>query len=278
MSSRLAVLLFASSRCKLRRDMSELRIPRRAALLGALSTLAVACRSNKERAAQVEPIEEEPSIELQFFVGGDLEEHERAGTLLVLLHGFGASADDLNDVADSLAMVHPGTRYVLCAGPFQTSNGGRAWWPMREHPHYDQKQVLSTPERELRSARNAVLELLRKLRQRYAPQKVALVGFSQGAMLALDVALTPSAGVARVAVLSGALVADTMQRLAHDHATPAVFVMHGRTDAVLTFQGATQLVTTLKEHHIEPRFLPFDGGHEIPRKLIPGLAEFLFAS
>ncbi len=260
--------------------MSELRIPRRA-LLGALSTLAVACRSARKRASQgsarAERAVEETPIELQFAVGGDLDEGQRGGTTLVMLHGFGATMTDLGGLADALAMVHASTRFILCAAPIPLPNGGRAWWPMRERPHYDQNHVLYSPERELRSARSAVLALLHKLQQRYEPQTLALVGFSQGAMLALDVALTATAGVDRVAVLSGALVADTLVQLAHErHATPAVFVSHGRTDAVLTFQGATQLVNTLKERHLDPRFRPFDGGHEIPRALIPELAAFLF--
>jgi phospholipase/carboxylesterase len=119
--------------------------------------------------------------------GGDLAEDERGGTAVVLLHGFGASGDDLVSLARSLA--NPRTRYVVPAGLLALPNGGRAWWPLKQRLAYNAEQELQVPSDALESARTAVHGVVRTIRERYAPTALFVAGFSQGAMLALDVAL-----------------------------------------------------------------------------------------
>ncbi len=257
--------------------MNHFSLSRRRALLAALSSLASACHSSASatpaQADSAEIDEAEPK-ELAYATGGDLGENEHGGTTVVMLHGYGASADDLIALARTIA--HPRTRYIVPAGPIELPNGGHAWWPMQGRARYDDDQVLLAPSEKVESARDLVLALLAKLRKRCAPDALVLLGFSQGAMLALDVALTPSAGVDRVAVLSGALLADAATLISSSkHAAPNVFVSHGRQDPVLRFQGAQHLVRTLKQHDVTARLHAFDGGHEIPEELTADLKAFV---
>lgn len=259
--------------------MSSFSISRREALLAALSGLALACKSSESHApaaarADSAEAEESSAKELAYATGGDLGENERGGTTVVMLHGFGASADDL--VALARTLVHSRTRYIVPAGPIELPNGGHAWWPMQGHARYDENNQLIAPSEKLAASRAAVLALLTKLRQQLKPDALVLLGFSQGAMLALDVGLSPAAGVDRVAVLSGALLADTAAALASaNHATPNVFVSHGRQDPVLRFQGAQHLVKALKQAGVPVRLHAFDGGHEIPEELTADLKAFV---
>lgn len=207
--------------------------------------------------------------------GGDLAEDERGATAVVLLHGFGASGDDLVSLARSLA--HPRTRYVVPAGLLTLPNGGRAWWPIKQRLAYNAEQELLVPGELLERARAAVQGVLSTVRERYAPEALFVAGFSQGAMLALDVAVQPTSGVDRVAVLSGALPVDTGKQLRKPRATrPRVFVSHGREDAVLRFAGAEHLVEQLKSADYSVSFTPFNGGHEISSGVVALLKEFLF--
>ena len=258
--------------------MKQLLISRREALFAAaVSGLASACHGSEAptpaATSSAEP-DDSDTKELAYATGGDLGENERGGTTVVMLHGFGASADDL--VALARTLYHPRTRYIVPAGPIELSNGGRAWWPMLGHARYDEDQVLVAPSEKLELAREAVRALLAKLRKRLAPDALVLLGFSQGAMLALDVALAPNSGVARVAVLSGALLADVVSELSNGkRGTPNVFVSHGRQDPILKFQGAQHLVKVLKEHDLSVRFRAFDGGHEIPEEITADLKAFV---
>jgi len=118
--------------------------------------------------------------------------------------------------------------------------------------------------------------LLREARERYAPDSVALVGFSQGAQLALDVALAADPPVDRVGALSGALLADSLPALrAAAPPLPAVFVSHGRTDRVLPFDGAKSVQGLLAQRGYAVTFIPFAGGHEIPADVVAALGRFL---
>src|SRR3954468_20213861 len=100
--------------------MSGLRcslVSRRAALVP-LATGALGCRSGgsaPERAAPSARAGQEPWGGLEVLQLGNMAEGERGGIALVLLHGFGASADDLVPLAKSLS--RPRTRFVLPAAP-----------------------------------------------------------------------------------------------------------------------------------------------------------------
>ena len=103
-----------------------------------------------------------------------------------------------------------------------------------------------------------------------------LVGFSQGAMLALDVALAADPPVQRVAALSGTLLVDSLPALrAGTTAPPSVFVAHGRDDRVLPFAAGSAIPTLLSAHGYPVKFFPFDGGHQIPAAVVSELRSFL---
>ncbi|HEX2873764.1 MAG TPA: alpha/beta fold hydrolase [Polyangiaceae bacterium] len=258
---------------------------RRDALGLSLSALIPACRSSKEKAPPDEPstlasvakkASAEPFGGLEVKLGGDLAEDEQGGTTVVLLHGFGAAGDDLVSLARALRQ--PRTRYVVPAGLLEVPGGagGRAWWMLKQRPSaYDDQQELLVPGEALDAARVAVQGVVFTILERYRPQSLFIAGFSQGAMLALEVAAHRASKVDRVAVLSGALPQATSALLAKPRKErPRVFVSHGRQDRVLRFAGAERLVERLKASGHDVTFQPFEGGHEIPPEVSGTLRDF----
>lgn len=211
-----------------------------------------------------------------------MRDDEQGGSLVVLLHGWGARGDDLLSLAQ--ALERPRARFVLPAAPLREGPSGRAWW------HRDDQgpaRVTSgevpegyVPSRQLRTVREGVQELIRGLAQRHAPGSIALVGFSQGAMLALDVALASSPtmpAIQRVAALSGALLVDSLPALMAPHAArPAALIAHGRNDAVVPFRSGLLARDLLSSHGVSVDFQAFDGGHTIPPAVVAALGRFLF--
>ncbi|WP_412543477.1 hypothetical protein R8Z50_13645 [Longispora sp. K20-0274] len=205
---------------------------------------------------------------------------ERGGHAVVLLHGWGAPGDDM--VPLGRALIRPGTRMFVPAGPLPEFGGGRAWWRLgpEERPAWawdDHAPADHRPNDLVTAAREAVLALLATVRDRYAPDTVALVGFSQGAMLAHDVGLRAEAGVDRVAALSGVVLADSLAALhSPGPRRPAFLVAHGRDDEQVPFVGGEQARSLLDRHGYDVTWLPFDGGHDIPGEVIGALDGFLF--
>jgi phospholipase/carboxylesterase len=210
-----------------------------------------------------------------------MREDERGGVAVVVLHGWGAPGDDLVPLAQ--ALNRPGARFFMPAGPLPEMGGGRAWWhldPNVRPPHAlsDRLAPDFRPTPAVVAARVAVQALLATVVERYAPTTVALVGFSQGAMLSIDVALAGAPAVQLVVAMSGVLLTDSVSALTAPHATePRFFLSHGRQDPVVPFSSGTRAKELLEAHGFPVTWRPFDGGHQIPPSVLADVDRFLFA-
>lgn len=205
--------------------------------------------------------------------------------VVVLLHGYGASGDDLVPFARSLD-APPGTRFVMPEAPIDAAGivGGRAWWPLdvaglraaRERRGW-RAMARARPEG-VDVARESVVALVRELERPGGAgraRRVVLAGFSQGAMLAGDVAFESDVPLAGVALLSGTPVAsDAWTRGFSRRAGLPVLVTHGRADPLLPFEAAEDLSERLGARG-PVTWVPFDGGHTIAPAARTALETFL---
>ena len=198
---------------------------------------------------------------------------------VVLCHGFGAPGDNLVSIGTELAR-HPGlgqnTLFVFPAAPLSLAGvglaGSRAWWlfdflRLAERGLAGALEVLrrDVPEG-LGPARRKVTALLDQLsRERGLPLgRVILGGFSQGAMLATDVALHLDEAPAALCIFSGTLICeDDWKRRAPRRAGLKVLQTHGRTDPLLPYAGALAVRDLLETAGLAVDFRPFEGGHTI---------------
>jgi phospholipase/carboxylesterase len=210
----------------------------------------------------------------------DMGEDERGGSAVVVLHGWGAPGDDLVPLAE--AFGRPGVRFFVPAAPLPEMGGGRAWWhldPNARPPHASTDQLPPgfQPNPAVVAARAAVQALIATVVDRHAPTTVALVGFSQGAMLSIDVALAGAPGVDRVVAMSGVLLMDSVSALVAPHPSPPRFLLtHGRRDPVVPFANGDRGRELLEKHGFSVTWRPFDGGHEIPPPVLADVDRFLF--
>jgi phospholipase/carboxylesterase len=259
-------------------------LSRRTVLLTAIASPGLVCsRRAAPPAATTTAVPPDPwgGLSVAILGGDGLRGEPRGGTAVVLLHGWGAPGDDLVGLAQMMAPAHPRARFFVPAAPLPEVGGGRAWWHLDPHnpPEHarDDQAPARAPHPDLKAARVAVQSVLRTVRQRYAPERLCLAGFSQGAMLSLDVALDAAPPVDRVAALSGLLLVDSLPGLRAAHTTrPTVFMSHGRGDPRLPFSSGARARELLERHGYQVAFHPFDGGHEIPPEVVGALAEFLF--
>jgi phospholipase/carboxylesterase len=106
--------------------------------------------------------------------------------------------------------------------------------------------------------------------------RVALAGFSQGAMTAMDLALSLEGPVAGVAMLSGApiVVEEWAKALEKRPKGLRVFISHGQSDMVLPFAASGWSRDLLAKGGAHVEFHPHGGGHDLGNGTLPKLVEF----
>jgi phospholipase/carboxylesterase len=167
----------------------------------------------------------------------------RAKSLIVLLHGYGADGNDLIDIGRYLAPILPEAAFVSphapepCAG----APSGRQWFSLVViDPHRLYRDVGRVAP-VLDAFLDAELE-----RHGLTDRELALVGFSQGTMMALHVAPRRTGCVAGVVGYSGILPGP--ERLAGEMTcTPPVLLVHGDADPVVPAMALNAAVRALGE-------------------------------
>jgi len=217
--------------------------------------------------------------------GGADREGGGDGPVLVLLHGFGAPGTDLVPLWRVLD-VPRGTRFVFPEAPLDLGPaymGGRAWWMIdiarleRELAAGGRDLTREVPDG-LAEARAQLIALLDAVERELAadPARTVIGGFSQGAMLACDVALRTSRKVAGLALLSTTLLAEEEWiPLMPARVGLPVLQSHGQADPLLPFAIADRLRGELVRAGLAVRWVPFRGGHEIPGVVLDELGRFL---
>lgn len=222
-----------------------------------------------------------------------IDSEEKASLLVVLCHGYGAPGDDLVPLGNELRKEAPKlarqVRFVFPEAPLdlaaQGHPTGRAWW------HLDLERLVSRaqqvdPEEDTQlpdgvpAARRKLMALVDEAaRAAGLPlSRVVLAGFSQGAMIATEVALRLEEAPAALGIFSGTLVSAAGWHLrASARQGLRVFQTHGRSDGLLPFHRAEALRVVLAEAGLQVEFLPFEGGHTIAPKALRRFAEVLSA-
>ena len=213
------------------------------------------------------------------------------GPAIVLCHGFGAPGDDLVALSGALP-VPPGTRWFFPEAPLTIDFGfgqtGRAWWPidmmaLQEAMLRGRRDALSTTTPDgLHEARRALAGCLEALGATHGIVRNSTLvgGFSQGSMLATELALSEGEPFAGLVVLSGTLLCrDRWEPMARAHAAGLhVLMTHGRRDPILPFAWAEDLRAVLAAAGADVTWVPHAGAHEIPRLALEGLAAFAKAT
>jgi len=224
--------------------------------------------------------------------GGTDREGGGSGPLLVLMHGFGAPGSDLVplwrelDVPRELRFAFPEAPLALDIPglPELGPEGPRAWWMIDVEKL--EAAIASGQTRDLTrevpeglaGARQSAVAMLDELQAELGVDgaHTLLGGFSQGAMLALDVALSSERPLAGLVLLSGTLLCEDLwlPRMATRAGLP-VLQSHGRMDPLLPFSIAERLRDELGRAGLDVRFVPFNGAHEISGSVLDELGAFV---
>lgn len=216
--------------------------------------------------------------------------NDKPPLVVVLLHGFGAPGDDLAGLADAIeapdgtTLIFPEAVHSLAELTGQRAYGdARCWWmidmvrmQLAIAAGVDRDLSQDVPEG-LAEAREKVNAMLDALASERPSSRLVLGGFSQGAMLSLDVALrAPPRKLAGLVQMSGTIIAEREWKpLLSGRKELKVFQSHGRADAILPFAAAERLSKMLSDAGLEVAFDPFHGPHTIPAQTLRRLSAWI---
>lgn len=161
----------------------------------------------------------------------------RARALGVLCHGYGANGDDLIALAGAWAEILPHVAFAAPHAPetLPGAPGGRQWFGLTQ---LDPRDLAAGAARAVPDLQHFIDREL--VRLAIPPTALALIGFSQGTMMALAAGLSRAPSPAAILGYSGALVAAP--RTADP---PPVFLVHGDADEVLPVGASFAAFETL---------------------------------
>ncbi|MCK4712019.1 MAG: alpha/beta fold hydrolase [Marinosulfonomonas sp.] len=156
----------------------------------------------------------------------------KATSLVVFLHGYGANGDDLMGLAGTLAPYLPDTVFLAPDAPEECVGNpdGLQWFSVPWIDGSKEEDAVAGMKQaadDLDTYLDKVIE-----EEGISPDKVALFGFSQGTMIALQVAPRRSEAVAAVVGFSGSLMLPDALR-EQVVSRPPVMLLHGDKDEVV---------------------------------------------
>lgn len=204
----------------------------------------------------------------------------RSGTarqLVVFLHGYGADGNDLIEIGRAWQPLLPDAAFVSphAPDPCGMSPIGKQWFPLTFRNEEERWTGVQYAAPGLDQFLDAELA-----RHNLPDSALALVGFSQGTMMALHIGLRRQNAMAGIVGYSGLLALPTEGEiediLGQVRSRPPVLLVHGDSDEVIPVQAlfhATQGLAAMDvpaEFHVSPGI-----GHGIDNEGLRHGGEFL---
>lgn len=196
----------------------------------------------------------------------------KAKALVVLLHGLGSDGDDLIELARPFARVLPDAAFAApnAPEPCDMAPMGYQWFSVQDRDPHRIARGADAASGPLAGFIEAELG-----EHRLGLSRLALVGFSQGTMMALHLGLRLSPAPAAIVGFSGALLAP--ERLwAEKRAAPPVLLIHGTADEIVPVERMAAAEAGLRAAGIPVQTLTRPGlPHGIDEAGVTEAARFL---
>jgi phospholipase/carboxylesterase len=164
-----------------------------------------------------------------------------AKSLVILLHGYGSNGEDLIGLAPYWRAALPDTHFIspnapeICPG----APGGYQWWGLTSLSPAARAAGVRQPAPLLDAFIDAELE-----RHGLGEDRLALVGFSQGTMMALHIGPRRTRQLAGIVGFSG-MLADPDALASEVRTKPPVLLIHGAADPTLPVTAMHQAEAAL---------------------------------
>ena len=192
---------------------------------------------------------------------------------VIMLHGYGSDGNDLIQLAPYFAKDMPNTAFFSPHAPDLTIHGvGRQWFNIdnyRPEIIQDSKseiiKLLSSMHEGAKKSSSLLKSYLNniKLEHNLDYKNIALMGFSQGTMMGVNVGLMQDKMVGGVVGFSGALIGQN-EIIKNIKSPPRIVLIHGKKDDLVPAEASSHMYETLKEIDVDINLHLIDNlGHNI---------------
>lgn len=186
--------------------------------------------------------------------------------LVFVLHGRGANRYDLVPLARALALEQ--VRYLFVEAPLGVpgSQAGRQWY------EFGADHGLG-----VRHSRVLLNQLIDLQSQRFntPAERIALLGFSQGAVMVLDVGLQRTPHPAALVAMSGYLFEGENIAQRSSAGFPEVLLVHGTEDTVIPVEASRVAQSVLVELGVKVQLHEVIMGHQVNVSALVAVRAFL---
>lgn len=193
--------------------------------------------------------------------------------VLVLVHGVRSNEDDLFSLVPYLD-----GRFLVASvrGPVTFGPGMYGWL----HAEFRPDRIV-VDEQEAEASRLTLVRFIDELVEAHQadPARVYLMGFSQGAVMALNVGLTRPDRVAGVVAMSGRVMPEIVPKMAEVSALEglAILMVHGTEDPVLPVHLGRDARDRLGSLPVDLTYREYPMAHEVTMESLNQVAEWLTA-
>jgi phospholipase/carboxylesterase len=191
-----------------------------------------------------------------------------------MLHGYGSDENDLFSFSEAIPQEYA---VVSLRAPLSLQPFGYAWYTI----YFDQPGGKFSDDAEAIRSRELISDNIDSAIDTYNldPLRITLMGFSQGAILSLAVALSHPKKVIQVAALSGYVNPDilTANFEKNDFSGLRVFASHGSVDQVIPVSWGQRTPGFLDDLGIQNVYHEYPVGHGVAPQNFYDLLDWLEA-
>jgi phospholipase/carboxylesterase len=192
--------------------------------------------------------------------------------IIIMLHGYGSNEEDLFDIAKSFD-----ARFLTFSvrAPFAAEGQGYCWYkldflPQKQFRH-DYKQA--------KESRAKLLSFISNACKAYKADstQVFVLGYSQGAIMAYDIALNNPAKIKGVLALSGFIMEETKKNKVDALKVSNIrfFIAHGTADNVVDFKQGEEAAKYLQSKKNNVTFKSYEMPHAVTGKELNDIKSWL---
>jgi phospholipase/carboxylesterase len=185
--------------------------------------------------------------------------------LLLLLHGYGSNEDDLYSFAPHMSQDF---HIISARAPYDLPPQGAAWYAI----DYTADKGKFSDLNQARRSMELIETFLTELTGKYSldTNGLNILGFSQGAILSMAIALENPGMFKNVVAMSGYLNTDLLDdmkqvesRFRESKKNTNFFISHGTMDQVIPFQWAQQAQPIMERLNVDYVFKQYPAGHGV---------------